>query len=296
MRAGVPPKSGSKEISVESFIRAATNKSDALGALYLSTGNRIFLDELRERAVTDPEAAIFLVIISKRNGESDRERLSILKAAHERFPENGVLTACLIGIDAKVGDPGEVRTLLADFKDVSGFSDSSAQREQEIRDLLIQGGMSTMDAWKVADREEGDNIFALTTVSGLNLQSKLNTILTGLTSEASASVISGVVAFAEALNPAHDVLPANALVATNLERSALLNLPSDTSYGDSGKTVADRISEIDAAISEGNALRNKVYAFYETAPPEVVQSFLERRKEFGELAAVRWLGQIAASN
>lgn len=103
---------------------------------------------------------------------------------------------------------------------------------------------------------------------------------------------------AEHLRLADSTLPLDDLINMGMLQEMLKALPPDTEYGDSGKTVEDRISEmvmeragLKGILNDGNALD----AFMENLTDAQVSEFTDKVILHGERAARNWLAELMAA-
>lgn len=282
--------------SHKEYLNAATNEADALGALYSFTKDPKYLSSLKEKALTDPKAALLYAILSYSPDNPDQgwgERLSVLRAAHKNAPNDVPLTAALAGIEAKMGNHQDALTLLNTIKNTSAIRNASLERQKAVRELMLLNGTDVAEAWKQASSKEGDNLLAFCTMVGPLVKSIKG--ISQLPLDVQIEKTSAVVALAHALNPDDDAFGLSDIVSLNLEKEALRRLPSSVAYGDDGKTVGVRLAEIENIYKRADYLRTHVYPVLGSGRPGVLQGFLERREQYGAAEAVAWLEKLIAA-
>ena len=193
---------GRRQISpdlAEKYLSAASGKADALGALYFYTKDPAYLAAIKDRLALEPQAGVLLSIISYYEKGTPEDRAKILRQAHATFPGEAILTACLAGTEASLGNQSGALGLLGEIKDLSGLKAKSLEREQTFRDLLLLGGTNTAEAWKNAASREGENLFGISAIVS-SLSKSVNEI-SRLPVESRIEAACNVVALARALDP-----------------------------------------------------------------------------------------------
>lgn len=288
------------DLAIKAFIEKTDSSTPAVAALYHYTKDSVYRAELEKRLLVDPDASIFLAvhdyIESQRRGEDSREaasrRLALLQKAHAAFPNHEILAGMLAGTHAALGKHAEALSLLSDNRISQSLRDGAVARQEAMRVLMVAGGLDEQRAWIASSLAEADHEFAISSM--INFLTGSTKTLQEYSIDAQVELVSRIASLARALNPNYDVSGTNAVVARSLETMALRAMPSETEYGNSGATVAERLAEIKEESRRDRQLQIQLESLLRTADPATVQGFLQRREQFGHPVAVQWMQQQIA--
>jgi len=271
---------------VEAYLKANGRKASSLLAAYRTSGDPALLKEAMEKYPNDPQVAFEAVLARDSSPEQQRQWLdSFEKSA----PDNALADYLSAFNHFNTGqiDQGIQELTAAAGKRINDYTLNRAQDDEEV---YLSAGYSAAAAERISD--------AWLMVSQLPQVKQLGVDLVDLAKAYSQSgdPVSAQAVLQMAMNlgqryadPSTDPMLINQLVGTAIEKIALSAMDPNSPYGSSGQTVQDQLSQITrnrAAIAE---LVQQATPLLPTISDQDILNYENRRRAFGEVAALQWL-------
>lgn len=251
-------------------------------AEYDLTGDPRFLESARLRYSGDARYLMVAALVSK---ASDMEALDRLEAAD---PDNALPQILRAGRYAAKKDWNAMieQLKLAESKPV--LSLNGKERKAAILDLFIaEPSRATNDALM----QKADKSYYVTVETISAALSKNKDLFGGAENAATISIN-----LANRLRTMADYDFSNRLYANALELEMLAGLDKALLYDDSGKTIEQRILEVNAAGKESMKLGAFYSSIYKPATDLTTKKqFFARVRADGEMAALQWLAEKQAA-
>ena len=271
---------------VEPYLKENRRSAASLLAAFRATADPALLQEAMQKFPDDPQVA-FAAIYQK--DSSPEERRQWLETFKKSSPENA-LANYLSALDYfKAGQTDQaVQELIA------------ASGKQQFQDFSLAFVQDSEDAFRAAGYSEAE-AKAIAAISlwlpQLAELKQLNYSLIDMAKayrqagdEASAqAVLQMDVNLGQNLGDAGGYYLLNQLVGNAIERIALGAMDAASPYGDTGKTVKDRIDQLVQQYTAVNELAQRVEGLQPTISAQDWISYLDRSRNFGEVASARWL-------
>jgi hypothetical protein len=284
LRGEEPPKLTPEQIGP--YLEANRRSVESLLAASRTTGDKAFLQEAKEKYPNDPRVAFDAVW---RWSGSPEERRQWLDTFKQSAPDNA-LPNYLSALDHfKSGQTDQAVQDLSAAAGKSQFQDYSLDFVQNAEEAYRSAGYPEAEAKTVAETSLLLPHLAPLKELGRNM-SELADSYRQAGDEASAqATMQMVMNLGESLTeptPGHALI--TDLVGLAIERRMLTSLDPGGVYGDSGLTVRAQLDQLDQRRNDLKALARSGEQFFEMMPDTDLISYLDRRKMFGEVAAMRW--------
>ena len=268
-------------------IKSHANSAESLCAIYAITVDKRYLDEMLNRLNDDPKYGIQLIQAYK-SDLSERALLDFTKKVLDKFPDRLELNFFYGGFLGKNRAPSpELKEILEKLPTNSKLDFGGQARYQIIREALMEGGQAVETAWI-----QGYAANIKIEFSRANIANGYITILkdsSKLSQEDQVQTASLLLKAVKIINPKDNYIEMDGLVATNLEKSALSRLDSNTEYGTNGKTVKDRLTELNFFDTERKRFEGELRPYLYSQSPALIQAFLEMKEIQGLTSAIKWL-------
>ena len=271
---------------VEAYLKANGRKASSLLAAYRTSGDPALLKEAMEKYPNDPQVAFEAALAKDLSSEQQRQWLNALEKS---APDNAVanyLSAFNYFNSGQI-DQGIQELTAASGK---GFDDYTLARAQDDEEAYLSAGYSAAEAERISD--------SWLMLSGLTQVKQLGVDLVDLAKayNQSGDPASAQAAFQMAMNlgqryadPSTDPMLINQLVGMAIEKIALGAMDPNNPYGNNGQTVQDQLNQIArnrAAITE---LVQQATPLLPTMSDQDILNYENRRRAFGEVAALQWV-------
>jgi hypothetical protein len=90
-------------------------------------------------------------------------------------------------------------------------------------------------------------------------------------------------------DPSNDSMLINQLVGMAIEKIALSAMDPNSLYGDTGQTVQDRLNQLTQNRAAINEVANQAIPLLPTLSDQDTLNYENRRRAFGEVAALQWI-------
>jgi hypothetical protein len=283
LRGEEPPKLTPEQIGP--YLEANRRSVESLLAASRTTGDKAFLQEAKEKYPNDPRVAFDALIWSK-----PEERRQWLDTFKQSAPDNA-LPNYLSALDHfKSGQTDQAVQDLSAAAGKSQFQDYSLDFLQNAEEAYRAAGYSEAEAKTVAETSLLLPQLAPLKDLGRNM-SDLASSYRQAGDEASAqATMQMVMNLGESLTeptPGHALI--TDLVSLAIERRMLTSLEPGSVFGDSALTVKAQLDQLDQRRNQLQALGRSGQQFFETMPEQDLITYLDRRKMFGEVAAMQWV-------
>jgi hypothetical protein len=271
---------------VEAYLKANGRKASSLLAAYRTSGDPALLKEAMEEYPNDPQVAFEAVFAKDLSPEGQRQWLNTFE---QSAPDNALANylSAFNYFNSGQMDQGIQELAAAAGKQLDDYT---LNRVQDNEEAYLSAGYSPAEAERIADsslmmsqlgqvKQLGRDLIALSNAyiqSGdqasaqATLQMAMNlgqTVASGSSSMALISQLTGI----------------------SIETLALNAMNPNSPYGENGQTVQDQINQISqnrAAISE---LVRQATPLLPTMSDQDMLNYENRRRAFGELAALQWV-------
>jgi tetratricopeptide (TPR) repeat protein len=271
---------------VESYLKENRRSAASLLAAFRATGDPTLLQEAMQMFPDDSQVAFAAI---HKNDASPEERRQWLETFKKSSPDNA-LANYLSALDYfKAGQTDQAVQELIAASGKQQFQDFSLAFVQDSEDAFRAAGYSEAEAKVIAS-------ISLWLPQLAELK-QLNQTMVDLAQayrqagdEASAQALLHMgVNLGQSLGDAGDYFLLNQLVGNAVERIALGAMDAASPYGDTGRTVKDRIDQLVQQYTAVNDLAQRVEALQQTISAQDWISYLDRSRNFGEVASARWL-------
>jgi hypothetical protein len=271
---------------VAAYLKANRTNAASLLAAYRTSGNPALLKEAMEKFPNDPQVA-FEAISDK--DLSPAELRQWLSSFEKSAPDNALanyLSAYNYFNSGQI-DQGIQELIASSGK---GVSDYTLERAQDDEEAYLAAGYSAAEAKRISD--------SWLTLSQLYQIKHLGVDLVDLANayNQAGDQASAQAAYQMALDlgqhyssPSTDWTLISQLVGMAIQKIALSAMDPNSPYGDSGLTVRAQLNQIDqnrAAISE---IAQQALPLLPTLSDQDILNYENRRRAFGELAALQWV-------
>ena len=271
---------------VEAFLMANGRKASSLLAAYRTSGDPALLKEAMEKYPNDPQVAFEAVLARDSSPEQQRQWLDTF----EKSAPDNALANYLSAFNCF--NSGQIDRGIQELTAASGkgFDDYTLARAQDDEEAYLSAGYSAAEAERISD--------SWLMVSQLPQVKQLGVDLVDLAKayNQSGDPVSAQAALQMAMDlghryadPATDPMLINQLVGMAIEKIALGAMDPNSPYGNNGQTVRDQVNQITrdrAAITE---LVQQAQSFLPTMSDQDILNYENRRRAFGEVAALQWL-------
>jgi hypothetical protein len=271
---------------VEAYLKANRTNAASLLAAYRTSGDTALLKEAMEKFPNDPQVD-FEAVLQK--DISPDEQCQWLDAFKRSAPDNALANylSALNYFNSGQIDQGVQELTAASGK---GFDDYTLDREQDDEEAYLSAGYSAAEAERISD--------SWLTLPQLSQVKQLGMDLVDLAKayNQSGDQASAQAAFQMAMNlgQRYENAPTGTdlisqLVGMAIEKIALNAMDPSSPYGDNGQTVQDQLNQI---VQNREAIRevaDQATSLLSTMSNQDILNYENRRRAFGELAALQWV-------
>jgi hypothetical protein len=271
---------------VEAYLKANRTNAASLLAAYRTGGDPALLKEAMEKYPNDPQVAFEAVLDKDLSPEEQRQWLNTFK---QSAPDNALADYLSAFNYLKAGQTDQA---VQDLTAASGKSlnDYTLARAQADEEAYLSAGYSAAEAIRISD--------GWLMVSQLSQVKQLGVNLVDLAKAYSQSgdQASTQAAFQMAINLGQrygdvstDPMLISQLVGTAIEKIALSAMDPNSPYGNNGQTVQDQLNQIARNRAAINELVQQATPLLPTMSDLDILNYENRRRAFGEIAALQWV-------
>ncbi|HSY17657.1 MAG TPA: sigma-70 family RNA polymerase sigma factor [Candidatus Acidoferrales bacterium] len=272
---------------VEAYLKANGRKASSLLAAYRTGGDPALLKEAMEKYPNDPQVAFEAVLNKDFSPAQQRQWLD----AFEKSAPDNALANYLSAYNYFTS--GQIDQGIQEVTTASGkpqLQDYTLNRAQDDEEAYLSAGYSAAEAERISD--------AWLMVPQLNQIKQLGVNLVDL---AKAYTQSGDQASAQAAfemaiglgqrftDPSTDPMLLDQLVGMAIEKIALSAMPPESSFGGNGQTAQDQLNQITQNRAAISKLMQQVTPLLPTMSDQDILNYENRRRAFGEVAALQWV-------
>jgi RNA polymerase sigma factor (sigma-70 family) len=279
-----PPKLTAAQ--VEAYLKANRTNAASLLAAYRTGGDPALLKEAMEKYPNDPQVAFEAVLDKDLSPEQQRQWLDTFEKS---APDNALANylSAFNYFNSGQTDQGIQELAAASGK---GFDDYTLARAQDDEEAYLSAGYSAAEAERISD--------AWLMLPALSQVKQLGVDLVDLAKAYSQSgdQSSAQAAFQMAMNVGQRYGDASTpemlidqLVGTAIEKIALSAMDPNSPYGNSGQTVQDQLNQITQNRTAINELVQQATPWLPMMSDQDILNYENRRRAFGEVAALQWV-------
>ncbi|SPE60416.1 conserved exported hypothetical protein [Verrucomicrobia bacterium] len=271
---------------VEAYLKANRTNAASLLAAYRTSGDPALLQQAMEKYGHDPRVTFEAVFAKNLSPEEQRQWLS---AFEQSAPDNALANylSAFNYFNSGQTDGGIQELAAASGKQ---FDDYTLEREQDDEEAYLSAGYSAAEAKRISDSWLTLPQFAPVKQLGMSLVALANAY------NQSGDQNSAQAVFQMAMNVGQNVASESSsaallgqLVGTAIEKIALSAMNPNSPYGDNGQTVQDQLNQIAQQRVAVNELVQQATPLLPTLSDQEILNYENRRRAFGEGAALQWL-------
>jgi len=284
MQGGDAPKLTAQQ--VESYLKENQRNAASLLAAFRSSGDPALLQEAMQNFPGDPQVAFEAAF--RRDGSPD-ERRQWLDGLKSTAPQNALADYLSAADHFKAGRSDQAVQDLIAASGKSQFQDFTLERIQDDEEAYRAAGYPMAEAKTIPAAQ-----LLLPQLAEMKVMSQSLTELAlsyrEAGDEASAQAVLQMTAgLGQRYSIGFPGVPEiSQLVGIVMERTALGQMDANSLYG-GGQTVKDRLGQLAQQEAEVKQLAQQTEALWSRMSPEDWISYKDRWRNFGEVAAGRWL-------
>jgi hypothetical protein len=289
----------------QEFLDRAPNRSIALFVLSWMYGDPAHFRALKERIRLEPEAAVLVAMIFRRQNAKAADYIEFLREGAKAFPDDLPLALCLAGAEASVGWNTKSASVGAETAErysaiVAALEQTTnlhtedfgtTERQRSVRTWLAMIGTPDDLVWKKAAQLDAEPQSA---IAGL-IQSSAPAIRSTKEAgplDAQLQFANDIFKLRTLLNPSEDIFEDPNRSLRSLELRALALLPPETMVGGNGLTAHQRLLEIWNDFAPRDYFIDfHLRPFLDSASPATYMEFQQRREKDGVASALEWVRQ-----
>ncbi|MGA3285499.1 MAG: sigma-70 family RNA polymerase sigma factor [Verrucomicrobiota bacterium] len=271
---------------VEAFLKANRTNATSLLAAYRTSGDPALLKEAMEKYPNDPQVAFEAVLDKDLSPEQQRQWLDTFEKS---APDNALANylSAFNYFNSGQTDQGIQELAAASGKQPDDYTLARAQDDEE---AYLSAGYSAAEAERISD--------GWLMIPQLSQVKKLGVDLVDLAKayNQSGDQASAQAAFQMAINlgqryanPSNDPMLIHQLVGMAIEKIALSAMDPNSSYGNNGQTVQDQLNQITQNRTAVKELVQQAEPLLPTMSDQDILNYENRRRAFGEVAALQWV-------
>lgn len=271
---------------VESYLKDNQRNATSLLAAFRSTGDAALLQEAMEKFPGDSQVAFEAAF---RKDASPDERRQWLDALKSSAPQNALADYLSAADHFKAGRSDQALQDLIAASGKSQFQDFTPERMQDDEEAYRAAGFPMAEAKTIPAAQ-----LLLPQLAEMKVMSQsLTDLALSYRQAGDETSAQAVLQMAAGLGQRYSIgfpgVPEiSQLVGIVIERSALGQMDANSSYG-GGQTVKDRLGQLAQQEAEVKELFQQTEALWSRMSPEDFISYKDRWRNFGEVAAGRWL-------
>jgi hypothetical protein len=271
---------------VEPYLKENRRSAASLLAAFRATGDPALLQEAMQMFPDDPQVTFAAIHKADASPEERRQWLDTFKKSS---PDNA-LANYLSALDYfKAGQTDQAVQELIAASGKQQFQDFSLAFVQDSEDAFRAAGYSEAEAKAIASISLWLPQLAELKQLNQNMVDLAKAYRRAGDKASAQAVLQMGVNLGQSLGDAGGYYLLNQLVGNAIERIALGAMDAASPYGDTGRTVKDRIDQLVQQYTAVNDLAQRVEALQQTISAQDWISYLDRSRNFGEVASARWL-------
>ena len=280
---------------VEPYLRDNQRSAESLLAAFRATGHAALLREAVQNYPNDPRVnlAACLTFRNEMSPEDSRQRLDAFKQSAPDNPLANYLSAL------KHFESGQTDQAIQELVAACGkskFQDYSVEPILGMEEAYRKAGYSDVEAKAASGQQWPDALF-IQLRSLLYCQVDLASVYRQAGDEASAQAVLrfGVIMGRQVADQSPQPFLTGDMMGPAIENAALAGvgdgrpgLDPTSPYDDAGRTVKDRIDELNQRTAIQKTLKTQAQDLLQGLSEQDLISFFDRKKVLGEMEALRW--------
>jgi hypothetical protein len=278
---------------VAEFLLANRHSPAALLTVWFWTGDAAAGEQLMASGKTDPLACLASLAFS--DGKlNQKQQLELVAECLRANPDDQSLRVFFAALSGATGDAQSCLDTLAQLDGTTKVDLGEARYQIAARDLMARAGIDLREAAQasVAGVNSIQDRLALT------FRGALNPIMESLpvaSEQEKITLVTKAIGFTSMLWNGREVWNGIDLRLSIMERGMLRRLPPDVEYGAQGKTVAERIAELETMLPRLEAAEKELIPYLENTDTATLATFLQKMDNEGKPAAALWLRDLKAA-
>jgi RNA polymerase sigma factor (sigma-70 family) len=271
---------------IEAYLKANRTNASSLLAAYRTSSDPTLLKEAMEKYPNDAQVDFEAVLDKDLSPEEQRKWLDTFEKS---APDNALANylSALNYFNSGQIDQGVQELTAASGKQPNDYTLARAQDDEE---AYLSAGYPAAEAERISDSS--------LIIPQLSQVKKLGVDLVDLakTYNQSGDQASAQATFQMAIDlgqryadPSNDPMLIHQLVGTAIEKIALGAMNPNSPYGDNGQTVQDQLNQIAQQRTIINELVQQATPFMPIMSDQDILNYENRRRAFGEVAALQWI-------
>lgn len=278
---------------VQAFLKSNRTNAASLLAAYRTSGDDELLKEAKEKYPNDPMVAFEALEDKNLSPEEKRQWLNTLE---KNAPDNALANYLSAYNNFESGqiDQGIQELSSASGK---GLTDYTSERAQDDEEAYLSAGYSSEEAARISDSD--------LTLAQLYQIKHLGVDLVDLANayNQSGDQASAQVTYQMALDlgqryqdPSTDWTLISQLVGIAIQKIALSAMDPNAPYGNSGQTVQDQLNQLNQTRADISQMADQAVGLLPSLSDQDIFNYENRRRAFGELAALQWVDNKYGQN
>jgi hypothetical protein len=271
---------------VEAYLKANRTNAASLLAAYRTSDDPALLKEAMEKYPTDPEVAFEAVFDKNLSPAEQRQWLDAFKKSASDNALANYLSAY------SYFNSGQADQGIQELASSSGkqFNDYSLERAQGDQEAYLSAGYSAAEAERIADSwlmiPQDSQVKHL----GVDLVDLARAYRQSGDPASAQSALQMAISLGQSYaSSPNDPILLNQLVGLAIQKTAFSEMDPGSSYGSEGQTVQDQINQINQTRANLRDLVEQATPWLPTMSDQDILNYENRRRAFGEVAALQWV-------
>jgi hypothetical protein len=271
---------------VEAFLKANRTNAASLLAIYRINGDPALLKEAMEKYPNDPQVDIAAVFDKDLSPEEQRQWLNTFEKS---APDNALadyLSAYNYFNSGQIDQGIQELTTSAG----KGIDEYTSDQAQEAEEAYLSAGYSAAEAERIADSWVTLPELYQVKHLGMDLVDLANAYSQSGDQDSAQAALQMAMGLGQRYaDPSTDWALISQLMGSAVQKIALTAMNPNTPYGDNGQTVQDQINQITQSRAAITQLADQATPLLPTLSDQDILNYENRRRAFGELAALQWV-------
>ena len=271
---------------VEAYLKANGRKASSLLAAYRTSGDPALLKEAMEKYPNDPQVAFEAVLDKDLSPEEQRQWLNTF----EKSAPDNALANYLSAFN--YFNSGQIDQGVQELAAASGkqLDDYTLARVQDDEEAYLSAGYSAAEAERIADSSLMMSQLGQVKQLGRDLIALANAYnQSGDQASAQASLQMAMNLGQNVASESSSMALISQLTGISIETLALNAMNPNSPYGDNGQTVQDQLNQIAQQRATVYAMVQQAEQLLPTMSDQDMLNYENRRRIFGEVAALQWV-------
>lgn len=268
---------------VESYLRAYGRQAANLLAAYRTSGDAAFLKEAMEKYPGDAQVAFEGIFAKDLTAEQRRQWLT---AFEQSAPDNPLANYLSAHDYLKAGQTDRAIQELVAASGKPRFQDYTFDRWQDDEEAYLAAGYSIAEAKVLGSSQVEFPQLAELKQLGVQMRDLADSYRKAGDNASAQSLLEMAAGLGKSYSAGDCAI--SHLVGLAIERIALSAMDPNSPYGDSGRTVRERLDLLAQQKTELATLFKENESLLQTMSDQDWISYMDRNKRFGEEAALRW--------